>query len=120
MDLSLVWIVVFIIFTFLFSILLYISISKITVRKKFRKEIEETFNAKEYGDALRFNYRGYDVLATFRGVVKFSVLHNKEYRKGEKPPRGMKLTPLYLIIKIKKISDMRKLLDDGIDFLESL
>lgn len=113
------WVIALIIFAFLFSILLYIFISKITIRKKFRKEIKETFNAKEYGDALRFNYRGYDVLATFRGDVKFSVLHNKEYRK-EKPPKGMKLTPLYLIIKIKKISDMRKLLDEGIDFLESL
>ncbi len=100
--------------------LFYMVLSRITLRKRAREKIVRIFHAKEFGDALRFTYSGYDVIATVRGRVRLSILHEKELENRLKAPKGMKLTPLYLIVEIKGKENMRKKLDEAIAFLENL
>ncbi len=120
MESSLYAILIFLGLALLCSASIYIAIARASVRRKMKKSIAELFNAKEYGekgDALIFNYRDYDVIATFRGEVKLSIIHNREIGDA-KAPKGMKLTPLYLIIKVRRGDEPRKLLDGAIEFLE--
>ncbi len=99
--------------------LIYVIITKIEKNKRIKEEIREIFNAQDYDDALKFDYKNYTVLVTFRPDVKFSISHNKEV-KGITAPKGMILTPLFLIFKVKKKDEMREKLDAAIDFLNSI
>jgi hypothetical protein len=99
--------------------MIYFLISKIAKNRGIKDEIREMFNAEDYGDALKFEYRNYTVLATFRPDIKFSIAHDKNV-EGLEAPKGMKLTPLFLIIKIRKKREIREKLDVAIDFLNSI
>ena len=104
----------------LLAYILYVLISKIGKKEKIRKEFLRIFNAQEYGDALKFDYRGYLFLVTFRPDVKVSVSHNKNVENVKNVPKGMKLTPMFLIIKIKKTEEIKNKVDEGVNFLNSI
>lgn len=99
--------------------MVYLLISKGTRKKGIRKEIRQIFNAQDYGDSLKFEYRGYTMLATFRPDVKISIFHERQI-EGVKPPRGMKLTPMFLIIKIRRGEEIKGKVDEAVDFLNSI
>ncbi len=91
-------------------------------RKKNRKiaeELRREFGAKDYGGAMRFEYKGYDVYITFSSGAKVSVSHNGEI-KGLKAPKGMKLTPMFLTFKITRKEDLKGKLEEAISFLDSI
>ncbi len=104
---------------FLIAWMVYLIISKGTQKRRIREEIRHIFNAVDYGDALKFEYRGYTMLATFRPEVKISIFHEKGV-ESVKPPRGMKLTPMFLIIKIKCREEIKEKVDVAVDFLNSI
>ncbi len=104
----------------LLAYILYVFISKVGKKEKMREEFLHIFNAEEYGDALKFNYRGYLFLVTFRPDVKVSISHNKNVENVKNVPKGMKLTPMFLIMKIKKPEEIKKKVDAGVDFLNSI
>jgi|GEM_PF-2712717 len=106
--------------TILFAYIIYVLFSKIGKKEKIREDIRKLFGAKEYEDALHFTYRGYEILATFRPDVKVSISHNKDVEKAKDIPKGMKLTPMFLIIKIKRREEIKEKIDEGIEFLESI
>jgi hypothetical protein len=105
------------------SLTIILVILEVYRRRKKQLEIIEylsrEFGAKDYGKAMRFEYRGYDVYITFSSGVKVSISHNKEV-KGIRAPKGMKLTPMFLTLKIKKKEELREKLDEGIEFLNSI
>jgi len=101
------------------AMIFYILVAKLTVKKKIKKELSTTFGGKDEGDSLKFKYRGYDIIATFRGEVKLSIVHNCKYEKNTVPPKGMKFTPLYLTFRVGK-KDWRERLEEAIDFLQSM
>ena len=111
---------IFIIAVALLAYLIYVILSRVSKKEKMREEIIKFFNAEEYGDALRFTYRGYQILATFRPDVKISISHDKDVENAKNVPKGMKLTPMFLIIKIKKREEIKERIDEGVDFLESI
>ncbi len=86
---------------------------------RMRERIREEFGAQDYGNALKFTYRGYTMLATFGSSTKISIPHEKNV-KGIAAPKGMKLTPMFLTVKIGKKDDVKKRVDEAIDFLESI
>ncbi len=104
----------------LLAYILYVLISKIGKKEKIREEFLRIFNAQEYGDALKFDYRGYLFLVTFRPDVKVSISHNKNVENVKNVPKGMKLTPMFLIIKIKRAEEIKNKVDEGVNFLNSI
>lgn len=112
-------VILFLIIFALFAVIVYTIFYLIGDKKKIRYEIKKMFNAKESNGYLRFKYRNYDVMVTFRPDVKVSVLHNKNIDK-EKAPAGARLTPIYLIFKIRKSREIVEKLDRYIDFLNTI
>ncbi len=103
----------------LFSMLIYLLFRVMGGKEKVKSEIKSAFNAKERDGTLIFKYRGYDVMVTFKPDVKVSVLHNKNV-EDVKAPKGAKLTPLYLIFRIKKSRELGEKLDRYTEFLDSI
>ncbi len=101
------------------ALLAYSLIRLLTTPIKIKEEIKNMFDADEKDGCLVFKYRNYDVIATFKPVVKISVVHNKK-TIDIKPPHGATLTPIYLIFKIKKPKEMVEKLDKYMDFLDSI
>jgi len=119
MDASL-YIYLFLILGFaILAWIIYVLISKIYKNKGIKESIRVMFKAEDYGDALKFEYRNYTVLATFRPDIKLSISHDKNV-EGIPAPKGMLLTPLFLILKIKKKDEIKEKLDRAIDFLNSI
>jgi len=119
MDESL-YIYLFLILVFaILAWIIYAAISKISKNRGIKESIRKMFNAEDYGDALKFEYRNYTVLATFRPDIKLSISHDKNV-EGISAPKGMLLTPLFLILKIKKKDEIKEKLDRAIDFLNSI
>ena len=98
--------------------IIYAALSKMSKNRGIKESIREMFNAEDYGDALKFEYRNYTVLATFHPDIKLSISHDKNI-EGISAPKGMLLTPLFLILKIKK-DEIKEKLDRAIDFLNSI
>ena len=104
----------------LLAYIFYVLLSKMGRKDKIREEFRRIFNAEDYGEALKFQYRGYLFLVTFRPDVKVSISHNKDVENVKNVPKGMKLTPMFLIIKIKKADEIKKRIDEGVEFLSSI
>ncbi len=112
----------YLIFSFAIALLawmVYVLISKTISNRKIREEIIELFNAQEYGDALKFEYRGYTMLATFRPDIKISISHEKDI-ENVRAPHGMKLTPMFLIIKIKRKEEIMEKVNEAVKFIDSI
>ena len=99
--------------------IIYAALSKFSKNRGIKESIRKMFNAEDYGDALKFEYRNYTILATFRPDIKLSISHDKNI-EGIAAPKGMLLTPLFLILKIKKKDEIKEKLDRAIDFLNSI
>ena len=99
--------------------MVYNIISKMYKNRGIKESIREMFKAEDCDDALKFEYRDYTVLATFRPDIKLSISHDKNV-EGISAPKGMHLTPLFLILKIKKKDEIKEKLDRAIDFLNSI
>jgi len=104
----------------LLAYIIYILFAKIGKKERIREDIMKLFNAKEYGDALQFTYRGYQILVTFRPDVKINISHNKNIEGTRNIPKGMKLTPMFLIIRIRKREEIKEKIDEGVSFLDSI
>ncbi|NPA74612.1 MAG: hypothetical protein GXO25_00850 [Euryarchaeota archaeon] len=103
----------------LFALIIYVLFRMLGSKNKMKDEIRSMFNARDYGDGLRFKYRNYDVLVTFRPDVKVSILHGKNVEEQHSPP-GAQLTPMYLIFRIRKSEEIVGKLDKYVDFLDSI
>ncbi len=99
--------------------IIYAVLSKFSKNRGIKESIRKMFNAEDYGDALKFEYRNYTILATFRPDIKLSISHDRNI-EGIAAPKGMLLTPLFLILKIKKKDEIKEKLDRAIDFLNSI
>jgi hypothetical protein len=101
------------------AIIVYLLFRMLEKKNKIKEEIKRMFNAKEQDGDLRFSYRNYEVLVTFRPDVKVSILHDRDV-EDVKSPQGAQLTPMYLIFKVKKSEELAQRLDAYIDFLNSI
>ncbi len=119
MDPAYELLIIILVIFLLFAVLLYVMFYLMSGKKKLKKEIREMFGAKEKDGDLHFVYRNHDVVVTFRPEVKVSILHNRDV-ENVKSPSGANLTPMYLIFKVKKSSEIGEKLDKYIDFLESI
>ncbi len=111
--------IILIVLSLFFGILIFILSRMLSSKNKEKEEIKRMFNARESGGDLRFNYRNYDVLVTFRPDIKVSILHSKDV-EDVKPPQGAQLTPMYLIFRAKKAKEIGEKIDKYVEFLESI
>ena len=88
-------------------------------KKKSTRVLKEEFRAEDYMKSLRFEYKGYTVLASPGRVVEIAIVHDRSI-KDVKAPRGMKLTPMFLVMRVRKAEKIRERLDEAIEFLNSI
>ncbi len=101
--------------------ILYLIFTKLSGGKKVKERVLREFDGEALDNAVSFKFEGYEVLATFRSELKFSILHNlgDEKVRNIRVPKNMKLTPLYLIVRVKNTKNMREKLIEAVNFLKS-
>ncbi len=104
------------------ALIFYTIFSALSSKKGMQEKICNVFNAERKGDMIYFKHKGYDVIVTFKPDVKVNIVHNKDVMDmgNVKPPHGMKLTPLYLSFKIKKVEELTEKLNEAVEFIESI